>query len=261
MSELVHLSIEHGVATVTLDSPQNRNALSRQLVAELDEALRRAMEDAQVRAIVLTAVGSTFCAGADLKEQLAANERGEAAGPAGGGVPEIIRLIRNGSKPVVARINGHARAGGIGLIAAADIAVAPEEATFAFSEVRVGVVPAIISVPILEKVPYGTVAELFLTGSTFDARRAAAIGLITRAVPAAQLDDAVAEYLDALRLASPAALAACKELLRTVPAMPFDEALTWAAEFSAQLFASDDAREGMAAFLEKRKPRWQEELS
>ncbi|MCS7293774.1 MAG: enoyl-CoA hydratase family protein [Chloroflexota bacterium] len=258
MSELVHYQQERGIATVTLDSPENRNALSRRLVAELRAAIERAMAEPSVRAIVLTGTGTTFCSGADLKEQLAANQTGAATGPAGGGVPDVIRLIRNGPKPVVARVNGHARAGGIGLIAAADIAVAPEDATFAFSEVRVGVVPAIIAVPIMEKVGRTAVAELFLSGQTFDARRAAAIGLLTRAVPAAEVDAAVREYVEALLLASPAALAACKELIRTVPGAPFDQALAWAAEFSARMFASEDAREGMAAFLEKRKPRWQE---
>lgn len=258
MAELVHYDVTAGVATVTLDSPENRNALSRQLVAELRAALGRAMADPGVRAVVLTGAGTTFCSGADLKEQLAAAGAGAPAGPAGGGVPDVIRTIRYGPKPVLARVNGHARAGGIGLIAAADIAVGIEEATFAFSEVRVGVVPAIIAVPILEKVGRTAVAELFLTGQTFDARRAAAIGLLTRAVPAPELDTVVGEYLEALRLASPAALAACKELIRTVPAAPFDQALAWAAEFSARMFASEDAKEGMAAFLEKRKPRWQE---
>lgn len=258
MSELVHYAEERGIATVTLDSPENRNALSRQLVSELRAALERAMAAPNVRAIVLTGTGTTFCSGADLKEQLAANQAGAPAGPAGGGVPDVLRIIRNGPKPVVARVNGHARAGGIGLVAAADIAVAPEDATFAFSEVRVGVVPAIIAVPIMEKVGKTAVAELFLSGQTFDARRAATIGLVTRAVPAGELDATVREYLDALLLASPSALAACKELLRTLPGIPFDQALAWAAEFSARMFASEDAREGMAAFLEKRKPRWQE---
>lgn len=258
MSELIHYVVERGVATVTLDSPENRNALSRRLVAELRSALERAMAEPAVRAVVLTGTGTTFCSGADLREQLEENASGGRAGPAGGGVPDVIRLIRNGPKPVVARVNGHARAGGIGLIAAADISVVPDDATFAFSEVRVGVVPAIIAVPIMEKVGRTAVAELFLSGQTFDGRRAAAIGLVTRAVEPSKLDEVVNEYLEALRLASPAALAACKELLRTVPGAPFDQTLAWAAEFSARMFASDDAREGMAAFLEKRKPRWQE---
>jgi methylglutaconyl-CoA hydratase len=258
MPELVRYDVERGAATVTLDSPDNRNALSRQLVSDLRTAIDRAMADAAVRVLMLTGTGTTFCSGADLKEQLAANQAGGATPPAGSDLPDVIRALRNGPKPVVARVNGHARAGGIGLIAAADIALAPQDAAFAFSEVRVGVVPAIIAVPIMEKVARTAVSELFLSGQAFDARRAADIGLLTRAVPAEQLDAAVAEYVDALRLGSPNALAACKELIRSVSGVPFDQALAWAADFSARLFASEDAREGMAAFLEKRKPRWQE---
>ncbi|PFG74903.1 enoyl-CoA hydratase-related protein [Tepidiforma thermophila] len=256
MADLVRYAEDRGIATVTLDSPENRNALSTALVGQLAVALERAFAVETVRAIVLTGSGSVFCSGADLREQLAANE---AAGPGGGGLPAIIRMIRSGPKPVVARVNGHARAGGIGLIAAADIAIAPETATFAFSEVRIGVVPAIIAVPIMERVGRTAASDLFLTGRQFDGTTAASIGLIARAVPAEELDGAVEECVGALRLASPAALAACKELIRTVPAMTFEEALDWAAAFSARLFQGEDAREGMAAFLEKRKPRWQAE--
>ncbi|GIW15217.1 MAG: enoyl-CoA hydratase [Tepidiforma sp.] len=259
MADLVRYAEDRGIATVTLDSPENRNALSAALVGQLAAALERAFAAETVRGIVLTGSGSVFCSGADLREQLAANEAGQAAGPGGGGLPAIIRMIRSGPKPVVARVNGHARAGGIGLIAAADIAIAPETATFAFSEVRIGVVPAIIAVPIMERVGRTAVSDLFLTGRQFDGTTAAAIGLIARAVPAEELDSAVEECVGALRLASPAALAACKELIRTVPSMAFEQALDWAAAFSARLFQGEDAREGMAAFLEKRKPRWQAE--
>src|ERR1700754_623102 len=140
-AELVHLEIDSGVATITLDSPTNRNALSRQLRRELQAHLRTAIESDEARVIVLTHTGTVFCAGMDLKES-----RGPSAGEQGiQDFPDTLRLIWTSPTPVVARLSGPARAGGVGLVAACDLAVAAEEVTFAFSEVRIGVVPAVIS--------------------------------------------------------------------------------------------------------------------
>jgi len=254
-SELVHLDKSDGVATITLDSPHNRNALSMQLIAELGRHLHEALADPGTRVVVLTGAGTVFCSGADLKEQRVANESGgRQTGP--GDLPEILTMMWNSPKPMVGRINGAARAGGIGLVAACDIAVAPETATFAFSEVRLGVIPAIISVVVIPRIGQSRALELFLTGDTFDGRAAAAFGLLNRAVPADELDTAVSGYLDSLLKGAPGALGGCKQLARDVPSLPMDEAFAETRRRSAAFFASADALEGMKAFAEKRPPRW-----
>lgn len=249
--ELVHLSVAGGIATVTLDSPSNRNALSSALTAQLEERLQAAVADETVRMIVLTHAGPVFCSGADLKEA--------SSGSAGGGsndLVSILKLILFSPKPVVARVAGPARAGGIGLIAACDIAVAADTATFAFSEVRIGVIPAMISVVVLPKIGPAKGAELFLTGDTIYATEAARIGLINQAVADDELDDAVRHYGASLLKGAPDALAGCKRLVREVPGMSTDEAFKFTRALSTEFFASEEAREGMAAFSQKRPPRW-----
>jgi methylglutaconyl-CoA hydratase len=248
MDPLVRRADDGGVATITLDSPRNRNALSRRLVSELRVALTAALDDDGVRVVVLTGTGTVFCAGADLKEQ--------SAGEPPPDVPGLVRLIWDSPKPVVARLNGPARAGGLGLVTACDLAVAPDTATFAFTEVRLGVVPAMIAVTCLRRMDPRAAAEYFLTGEVFDARRAQEIGLINRAVPAGELDAAVAHYTGMLLRGAPEALAIAKRLPRTVPAMDVEEGLAAMTELSVERFGSDEAREGIAAFLEKRDPRW-----
>jgi methylglutaconyl-CoA hydratase len=248
MDPLVTVAGDGGVATITLDSPRNRNALSRRLVTELREALTAALGDDGVRVVVLTGAGTVFCAGADLKEQ--------SAGEPPPDVPALVRLIWDSPKPVVARLNGPARAGGLGLVTACDLSVAPDTATFAFTEVRLGVVPAMIAVTCLRRMDPRAAAEYFLTGEVFDARRAQEIGLINRAVPADELDAAVTHYTGMLLRGAPEALAIAKRLPRTVPAMDVEEGLAAMTELSVERFGSDEAREGIAAFLEKRDPRW-----
>lgn len=256
--ELVHLEISGGLATITLDSPENRNALSRKLMSDLKGHLDAALADPRARVVVLTGTGTVFCAGADLKEQRSANEAREGSTLNAASMPDMLNDIWESPKPVLARINGHARAGGIGLLGACDIAVAVEDATFSFSEVRIGVAPAIISVVTVPKIGITKAMELFLTGDTFTAREAAAMGLINAAVPATELDAAVSQYVESLLKGGPNALAECKRLVRDVPGRPVAEMLHVMAERSARLFASEEAREGMTAFAEKRPPRWQE---
>ena len=250
--ELVHYSVAGGTATITLDSPHNRNALSAQLRHELSESLTKAREDDGVRVIVLTHTGPVFCAGMDLKEA-----RGAGAGDQGvNEFPKILEQLWTSPKPVVARLGGPARAGGVGILAAADIAVAVREATFAFTEVRIGVIPAVISLTVLPRLNPRAAHELFLTGETFDAERAAAIGLINSAVSAEELDAEVARYVKALALGGPKALAATKELLtRPRPATPSD-GFTAMNKLSAGFFASEEGQEGITAFTQKRKPNW-----
>jgi methylglutaconyl-CoA hydratase len=253
--ELVHLDVVGGVATVTLDSPSNRNALSRALVAGLEDSLAAAIADERARLIVLTGAGPVFCSGADLKEGLAGGgaPRG-ASGP--GGLVSILKKIWDSPKPVIARVNGPTRAGGIGLVAACDIAVAVESATFAFSEVRLGLIPAIISVVVLPKMGVNRTMELFLTGDTFGATDAVDFGLLNAAVPPEKLDEGVGRYTASILKGSPGALAGCKRLVREVPGMSLDAAFEATAAWSAEFFASEEAREGMMAFAQKRPPRW-----
>ena len=250
MSGLVRADRAGGVATITLDSPANRNALSSGLLNDLHAALAGALGDTDVRVIVLTGAGPTFCAGADLKE----TRTSPGAAPAL--FPKILQLIWDSSKPVVCRVNGSARAGGIGLVAACDIAVAPQSATFAFSEVRIGATPAIIAVTCLRRMEPRAAAEYFLTGEVFGAARAAEIGLLTRAVPEAGLDEETGRYAGLLLRGAPGALAATKTVLREAGTLPMAEGLARMAVLSADRFASAEAQEGMAAFAEKRDPRW-----
>ena len=252
--EFVRLEVTDGVATITLDSPANRNALSRALVAGLEEALDAAIANDSTRVIVLTGAGPVFCSGADLKEGGGASAPAKGGGP--GGLVTILKQIWHSPKPVIARINGPARAGGLGLIAACDIAVSVEDATFAFSEVRIGLVPAMILVVVLPKLGLTKGMELFLTGESFTAVEAAQFGLINATAPAGQLDDSISRFTGSILKGAPGALAGCKRLVREVPGMDLDNAFAMTAALSAEYFTSDEAREGMTAFAQKRPPRW-----
>ncbi len=259
--ELVHLDISNGIATITMDSPHNRNALSRQLSSELETHVESALADPNARAVVLTHSGTVFCAGADLKESKQANvarAQGEQPqqGRGGRGLPGIVNMIWESPKPVVARVNGAVRAGGLGVMSACDFVIMIDSATMAFSEVRIGVVPAVISVVCLPRFGTLTGAELMLTGDTFTGAQAADWGFINRAVPADQLDAAVDELLASLKKCSPQALAETKKMCRLVPTLSTDEGFKAMGALSARMFASPEAREGMTAFAEKRDPSW-----
>ncbi|MDP9866997.1 MULTISPECIES: enoyl-CoA hydratase-related protein [Streptosporangium] len=255
MERLVHKELSGGVATITLDSPRNRNALSVRLLGDLEDRLNWALAEERVRVIVLTGTGPVFCAGADLKEQRI--EPGNAhEAPVTASFPEIMNLIWESPKPVVCRLNGTARAGGLGLVAACDFAIAPDTASFAFTEVRLGVVPAMISVTVLRRLEPRAAAEYLLTGEVFDAARAQEIGLLTRAVPEEDLDSAVAHYTGMLLRGGPESLALTKQLVRTVPTLPVEEGLRQMAELSAQRFTSAEGQEGIASFMEKRPASW-----
>ncbi|WP_055402734.1 MULTISPECIES: enoyl-CoA hydratase family protein [unclassified Mycobacterium] len=240
-------------ARLTLNSPHNRNALSTALVEQLHRGLRDAAADPAVRAVVLGHTGNTFCAGADL-------------GEASGGSPfdlalarareltAVLRAIVSSPRPVIAAINGHVRAGGFGLVGACDIAVAGPRSTFALTEARIGVAPAIISLTLLPKLAPRAAARYYLTGETFDAGAAAEIGLIT--IAAEDVDAAVGGLLADVGRGSPQGLAASKALTTAAVLEGFDRDAERLAEESARLFVSDEAREGMLAFLQKRAPSW-----
>jgi enoyl-CoA hydratase len=246
----VDYAVDRAIATITLDNPDNRNALSSALVHAVTEHLGRAVSDDAVRAVVLTHTGGTFCAGADLKEQ--ATEGGPAEGTRR--MLNLLRTIVELSKPVITRVDGHVRAGGIGLVGASDIALAGPRTSFAFTEVRLGLAPAIISLTTLGRMSERAAARYYLTGETFDASAAAAAGLVTAAVE--DVDAELATVCDALRACSPQGLAETKPLTTAEARTRFTDRARAAQSLSQRLFESDEAREGMLAFLQKRTPPW-----
>jgi methylglutaconyl-CoA hydratase len=250
---VVHYEVAAGVATVTMDSPHNRNALSLALMGGMLDSLRHALADDTVRVVVLTHTGKVFCSGADLKETQSGTGPGDIPVAS---LPAILRTIWESPKPVVARIAGPARAGGLGLIGACDLAVTVHDATFAFTEVRLGVIPAVISATVLPRLAPRAAAELFLTGAVFDGRRAEQIGLVTRAVEALTLDDEVERYVDLLTRGGPHALAGTKQLLRRTPTAEIGAELEQLSGTSVRYFTSEEGREGVASFREKRDAAW-----
>lgn len=246
---LVRVATSGPVCTVTLCDTERRNALSARLVAEVVDAFERAEADDEVRAVVLTNEGTTFCAGADLSERA-----GEGADGPPVGLPDLLARVGRSPKPYVGRIAGHCVAGGMGLASAMDISVVDEAARFGFTEVRVGVAPAMISVVCLPKMRPADARNAFLRGRRFTGREAAEMGLVNVAVPRADLDREVGAVLDDVLAGGPEAMAWCKRLLAEVPGMPPARAVEWTSEVSDRLFRSDEAREGRRAFRERRLP-------
>ncbi len=253
----VELLIEGAVAWVWLARPESRNALDGTLVAELRDAVAAASARDDVRVIVLGGRGPVFCAGADLgwMKTAGAFTREENLEDARS-IASLFEVIDASPKGVVARVHGAALGGGAGLVAACDIAVAAAGTAFGFSEVRLGLVPAVISPYVLRKIGVSAARELFLTGERFDAARAAAIGLLHRVVPESELDAAVAGRVKELLQAAPGAVAAAKALIRDVAGKAPEAVRETTAERIAERRASEEGREGLLAFLEKRPPGW-----
>jgi enoyl-CoA hydratase len=247
---VVRYQLSDGAAVLTLDSPHNRNAISDRLLAELQAGLDRAAGDPDVRAVVLTHTGGTFCAGADLKSITA------------GSTPQsrtlamlaAMRGLIECPKPVIARIDGHVRAGGFGLIGSCDFVYAGPASTFALTETRIGVAPAMVSLVVLPHLPSRVASDLLLTGRKFDGAEAARHGLITAATQ--DVDAAVAAQLDVLWQCSPQGLAETKTLLWHDVLTSFDVRAAALAEQSARLFGTPESVEGITAFLQKRPPSW-----
>jgi methylglutaconyl-CoA hydratase len=248
-ARVLQVEVARGVATLTLDSPANRNALSKAMRAQLRAAVEQALADDAVRVLVLDHTGRVFCSGMDLAEA------------AGGGAqeqgvrefPDLLQLLWSSPKPVLAAVRGPARAGGVGLLSACDVVVAGASATFGFSEVRLGLVPAVISAVCLPRMVPHVAHRLMLTGEVFDAATAATGGLVDLAVPDEEVDAALAAQVTALAAGAPAALAETKRLLRSrTPGLDFGPLL----ELSARFFAGEEGQEGIAAFREKRPARW-----
>ena len=254
---LVETTLANGVMTITLGDEERRNALSRQLLSELLVAIDEVDGDANVRVAVVTNRGNVFSAGANLAERTSATP---SPGPTVE-ISDVFERIAHSAKPFVGRIAGHCVAGGVGLAAVMDISVAIETAMFGFTEVRVGVAPAMISVVCLPKMRLADARSAFLRGNRFSATEAVRMGLINDVVPFDDLDREVTSIVNDLLAGEPAALAAAKSLTTRVPALPVGEAFAWTSAMSARLFASDQAKEGMTAFLEKRPASWVQRIN
>jgi len=258
------LSIETGViATVTLNRPEVRNAFNDEVIAELTQAFNQLGQDDAVRAIVLAAVGPAFCAGADLNwmRRMADYTHAENLADAAG-LAEMLRVIYTCPKPTVARIQGDVYAGGMGLVAACDMAVSVDSANYCLSEVNLGLVPATISPYVIRAMGARAAHRYFLTAERFDALEALRIGFVHAVVSADQLDDKVAEITKALVSASPNAVKQCKTLLQDVADQDINATLiAHTVEGIANIRASAEGKEGVQSFLQKRKPNWLNSLN
>ncbi|MCV7419289.1 enoyl-CoA hydratase family protein [Mycobacterium yunnanensis] len=253
---LVTYEVQGAVARLTLDSPHNRNALSTTLVAQLHDGLTSAAANPDVRCVILGHTGGTFCAGADLGEA-AGRSPEDLATDRAREMTNLLRALISLPMPVVGVVDGHVRAGGLGLIGACDVVVAGPSSTFALTEARIGVAPSIISLTLLPKMSARAAGRYFVTGEKFGPAEAEAAGVVTIAVGSADdVSATVARLVADVTKGSPQGLAASKALTTAGVLASFDaraEALTTQ---SAALFVSEEAREGITAFLEKRPPRW-----
>jgi len=248
MPELVHYTVADGVASLILDSQHNKNALSRQLMTELAERLDRAEADDEIKVVLLRAEGSVFCSGADMSEAAGGSMEEGARRMA-----DLLRRIVTHDKPVVARVHGAVRAGGIGIVGACDIAVAADNASFALTEVRLGLTPAVISLTLLPRMTSRAAALTFLTGSVFTGAEASAYGLVTKAVHPDELNIEVDEICGQLAKGHPQGLRETKRLLGGALAGHIDANIDDMAALSARLFGSVAAKEAMLAFLSRKK--------
>ena len=261
MADVIEMRQDGPILMIALNRPKTRNAMSPEMIRALTAVFRDLPTRDEVRVVALTGNGRSFCAGADLNTMRAAADYDFAQNVADGEtIFDLMHAIDSCPKPVVGRINGAAIGGGVGLVAVCDIAIAVERAKFAFSETRLGIVPAVISPFVLAKIGVGNGRELFLTGERFTADYACTIGLVQHVVPEAELDDKVAERVQQMLRAAPGAQAAAKELIRAVAHRPKAEMRDFTAKMIASRRASDEGREGMSAFLQKRDPFWKKSI-
>lgn len=251
-------SKEDKVARIILNRPDVHNAFNSQMISELDDAFEKAKADHSIRAVILTGKGKSFCAGADinwLREII--HYSFEQNLEESLHLAEVLHKIYVLPKPTVTMVNGTAIGGGNGFLSACDIAVASEEASFGLSEVKIGLVPAAISPYVIRRIGESKAREYFLTGKRISAREALEIKLVNEVVPLEGLEKKVEEVVALLLTSGPEALVSCKELIQRVPTMSFEEAKEYTARMIANLRVSEEGQEGMSAFLEKRKPKWE----
>ena len=257
--ETIKLDAEGPAIWVALNRDDVRNAFNGQMLDDLLDAFEAAPKVPGGRAVVLTGVGSAFCAGADLNWMRAVREfTYEQNLEESNKVAAVMRRIFDCPLPTIARVNGPAIGGGAGLVACCDLAVAAESARFSLSEVKLGLIPSCISPYVIKKIGEGSAHEFFLTGERISAEKARAIGLVNEVAKEGELDATVAKWVNQLVTSGPVAIAKCKELIKRVPQMDLDEAGPYTAEMIAQMRVSGEGQEGMAAVLEKRKPKWAE---
>jgi methylglutaconyl-CoA hydratase len=256
--QMIETELTQGVALIWLNRPELRNAMNDVVIAELADAVGRAIDDESVRAIVLAGRGKAFCAGADLAWMKKAREMtAEDARKDSGGLAGVMRMLYESPKPTVARVHGPAFAGGMGLVASCDIAIASTDAKFCLSEVKLGLIPAMISPYVLRAMGEAAARRYFLTGEVFDAAEAYRIGFVRDICPPDELDGEVNAVLGHLLQGGPVALGEAKKLIRDMVGRPIgDEVTADTAARIARIRASDEAQEGISSFFEKRKPRW-----
>jgi enoyl-CoA hydratase/carnithine racemase len=242
------------IATLTLNRPERRNALSATLMRELYLGLQELGQDDSVRVVVVRGAGGNFCAGADLNEVMNKSIMQYRAHFAV--LPEVFRMIARLGKPVIAAVEGYALAGGCGLAATCDLTIASEDATFGVTEIKVGLYPMVISAPIFRLIGRKRGLELFFTGEMFSAKEAAEMGLINRAVPRERLDEEVLALANKMAALSPAVLRLGKDAFYTQADMEYFKAMDYLKEMVSMVSITEDAKEGVSAFLEKRKPQW-----
>jgi methylglutaconyl-CoA hydratase len=260
ISNAVTESINGPIATVALNRPEQHNAFTSEMVKALTDSFSRLGEDKDIRAVILSGNGRSFCAGADLNSMVAAAENSYQDNLIDAeAIYDLMSAVDNCPHPVVGRINGAAIGGGVGLVSCCDIAVAVERARFAFSEVRLGLVPAVISPFVLAKIGSNNARELFLTGERFDANRAREIGLVQHVVEESRLDATVDGRVRELVQSAPEAITAVKRLIHTVAGRSEVDIRTYTTRLIAERRSSPEGREGMSAFLNKRKPKWRGE--
>lgn len=255
--ETILFSREERIAWIYFNRADVHNAFNARVIDELNESLENIKKDGSIRVLILSGKGKSFCAGADLNwmrkiihfsyEQNLEESRKLA---------EVLYKLYSLKQATIARVNGATIGGGTGFLCACDIAISSEEAVFGLSEVKIGLVPAAISPYVLRKIGEGKARELFLTGERITAQKALEIGLVNRVVPVEKLDDEVRKVVELLLSSGPEAIASCKELIEKVPGMTFKDARDFTARMIADLRVSEEGQEGMAAFLEKRKPNW-----
>jgi methylglutaconyl-CoA hydratase len=257
MPETIVVEREAGIARVRLSRPDVRNALNATMIAELTQAFGELSRDASVRVVVLEGEGKMFCGGADIAYMRSGLDLGEEEN-----FNDALRLsdmfasIDTSAAPVIAKVHGAALGGGSGLVAVCDIVLSADDAVFGFTEVKLGIVPAVISPFVLRKIGQTHARALFTTGERFGAERARQIGLVHEIVPYPDLHGALQRTLDEIGSCGPTAIRVAKQIARTVGTLPPDEARTWTARTISRLRASDEGQEGLHAFLEKRKPTW-----
>jgi len=249
--EITLCEIRGGVAWITMNRPDNRNAISLELIASLYEHLQASNDNSEVRSIVVTGSGPAFCAGANLKRESNSSEPFSKVT-----FVDLLNAMIDSPKPIIAAVNGAAFGGGLGLVAASDIVITVADAQFSFSEVRIGVIPAIISVVCVPKLGRHQAMKLFLTGERFDGSEAVRMGLAHRAVDAGSLVAAVDDVTNMIDQGGPNAVIECKNLVRRVSELSLEQGFKETEAWSARMFNSDEAAEGMAAFRAKRKPNW-----